>query len=184
LTRDTCFRRADYNMSGKGKAMQLKSVCCGFAFVAVFLVGAACANAQAPNDCEHGGTCTCGDLWQVNRCTGIGNNSCGCGLGFTGPSLGTTTDCPPANPGAGGCCLPTGETYSQACLGKLSACRSNAECASGFCAAGPVACQSCHGICEVPLSPAPALSPLTLLLLALLFVLVGVSGVRRRRQLR
>lgn len=158
--------------------MQLKSARCDFVFVAVFLVGAACANAQAPNDCEHGGPCTCGDLWQVNRCTVFGNDSCDCGTGFKGPSLGTATDC------AGGCCLPTGETYSQACLGKVSPCRSNAECASGLCAPGPVACQSCHGICEFPLSPAPALSRLALLLMALLFVLVGVSGVRRQRQLR
>src|ERR1700687_1986480 len=101
------------------RAMRLTPMCCVLGLSMAILI-ALTSYASATLSCEHGGPCSCGALYSVDRCAGIGNNSCGCGSGFTGPSLGTTFDCPPGSPGAGGCCLPTGQTFSQACLGRVN----------------------------------------------------------------
>lgn len=90
--------------------------------------------AALPIPCNEGGPCSCGALYNLDRCTGIGNNTCGCGAGFAGPSLGPTSDCSISFP-QNSCCLPTGQTYATACQGREdgNACTSSSQCTSGAC---------------------------------------------------
>lgn len=133
------------------------------------------ALAVAP--CDQGGPCTCGELYNIDRCTGIGVNSCGCGAGFTGPSLGPTFDC--GHHPMGGCCLPTGQTYATACLGRVdgTACTSSSQCASGGCV---------NGVCGPggTTAEAPALSGITPVLVVVAALLGQAWWWRRRSTAR
>jgi hypothetical protein len=126
--------------------------------------------------CEDGGPCTCGELYNLDRCSGIGVNTCGCGTGFMGPSLGETSDCTPSF-GSNSCCLPTGQTYATACLGREdgNACTSSAQCASGACV---------NDVCTAggaSPSAAPAASMTGRIALLAAMLAFGVYRLRRRQ---
>lgn len=154
--------------------MRVRSTSCILVFFMVaILVGiAGHAGALGP-DCNHGGPCTCGELYNLDRCTGIGDKACGCGSGFGGPSLGPTSDC--GTNSRGGCCLPTNETFGSACLGRSDgfACTSAAECTSGACV-NSVCAQLQHG------GTAPALSAVSQMILMAGLLLGGAWALRRR----